>query len=528
VGVCFRDAAAGWGLTRPLIYGHPKQQKYILESTGSGAAAIDYDNDGRPDLFLVNGARLSEPASEATSMLYHNEGVRFVDVSARSGVARNGWGQGVCLGDYDNDGWTDLYVTYYGHNVLYRNRGDGTFEDRSGQTGVRGRLPRWGAGCAFTDYDRDGDLDLFVANYVAYEDAAAHEPGSGPFCTWKGLPIMCGPRGLKRDFNLLYRNNGDGTFSDVSQASGIRDTEGHYCFQPVTADFDNDGWPDIYVTCDSTPNILYHNLGNGTFRDDALASSTALSGDGNEQAGMGVAVADFDGTGRPSILVTNFADDTPTLYRNLGDLSFSDVTLASGLGRYRQYLGWGAVFLDYDNDAWEDLFMANGHISSAVEQKGLGSYRQARLLYRNQGNGTFLDVTASAGSDLAIATSSRGAIAEDFNNDGRLDLLVTVLNEPPSLLLNQASGGHWVILNLTGTRSNRSAVGAKVELEAAGRRQIREVRSSSSFYSSSGLRLHFGLGRAERIERIRVRWPSGAHSELLKPLTDRTHSLVEP
>jgi hypothetical protein len=509
----FSDVGKAWGLTRPTVFGPLEGQKYILESTGTGVAVIDYDSDGRPDLFFVNGSRLGGFSGDPpTSMLFHNMGDHFEDVTARAGVGFHGWGQGVCIGDYDNDGFTDLYVTYYGYNVLYRNRGDGTFEERARQAGVAGKEPRWGAGCAFVDYNRDGNLDLIVANYVAYQDAASREPGSTGLCMWKGIAIMCGPRGLARDTNILYRNNGNGTFTDVSAESGIKSADGYYCFQPVTADFDEDGWPDVYVTCDSTPNILYRNNRNGTFTDVGLLSSSALSSNGNEQAGMGVAVADFDGDGRADVFVTNFSDDTPTLYKNLGDWAFSDVTAEAHLARYTQYVGWGTVFFDFDNDGWEDLCIANGHVSSRVETNGLGSFRQNRLLYRNLGDGTFEDATALGGPGFQIKSASRGVASEDFNGDGRLDLVITGMNEFPALLLNQSPPGNWLILSLLGNpgnKSNRSAIGARIRITAGGRKQTREVRSSSSFYSSNGLRVHFGLGNSSRIDELQVFWPDG-------------------
>ena len=506
----FTDVAKKWGLTRLIVYGSSAPQKYLLEGHGGGVAVFDYDNDGRPDLFFTNGSRLEgyENETAPVSMLYRNAGGRFEDMTDRSGLARAGWGQGACIGDYDNDGWTDLYVTYYGHNVLYRNKGDGTFEDRTEAAQVHSEL-RWGAGCGFLDHDRDGDLDLFVANYVAYEHAAAFAVGSQPDCVLMGVPVPCGPRGLKRDYNSLYKNNGDGTFSDVSRPSGVYSTDGHYSFQPVTLDFDRDGWTDIYISCDSTPNILLHNQGDGTFTDVALLSGSALSGIGHEQAGMGVGVGDFDRDGLDDIVVTNFSEDRPTLYQNLGEGFFADVTLEAGLGRYLQYVGWGALFLDWDNDGWEDLFMVNGHIYTEADKYGIGSYKQAKLLYRNRADGSFEDRSEEGGPDILRKTAARGSATEDFDGDGYLDLIVTHLREVPSLLLNHHSGANWVMVQLEGGPSNRSAIGARVIIESGGERQSREVRSTSSFLSASGLRLHFGLGKLDRIGQLEVHWPSG-------------------
>jgi hypothetical protein len=425
------------------------------------------------------------------------------------------------VGDYDNDGWPDLYVTYYGFNVLYRNRGDGTFEERARQAGVAGEKPHWGAGCTFVDYDRDGYLDLFVANYVGYENLEV--VAGRPTCDWRGMPVVCGPLGLPRDSNLLYHNNRDGTFSNVSQSSEIVATEAHYCFQPVSVDLDGDGWPDIYVACDSTRNILYRNNKDGTFTDVGLNSGVALNADGNAQASMGVAVGDFNGDGRQDLLVTNFSEDTPTLYKNLGDWLFADVTLPAQLGRYRRYLGWGAIFFDFDNDGWEDLFMANGHVYPAIDKYNLGSYKQSRLLYRNRGDETFADLSFQGGPAIVDRNASRGAACEDFNRDGKMDLVITNLDGPPSLLINQGKGANWIILGLIGERSNRSAIGARTTIEAGGRKQMREVRGASSFYSSNGLRLHFGLGSAKRVDKLRIVWPSGQTTEFSSLEVNRTY-----
>ena len=525
----FVDQSQAWGLTRPIVYGSSAPQKYLLEGHGGGVGVFDYDKDGRPDLFFANGSRLEgfENEEAPVSMLYRNVGGKFEDVTVNSGLAKEGWGQGACIGDYDNDGWTDIFVTYYGHNVLYRNKRDGTFADQTQIAGLNSKNPRWGAGCTFLDYDRDGYLDLFVANYVAYEHAAAFPVGSSPECVLMGVPVPCGPRGLKRDFNMLYRSRGDGSFEDVSEKSGVSSTEGHYSFQPVTLDFDRDGWTDIYISCDSTPNILLRNNGDETFTDVALLSGSALSGIGHEQAGMGVGVGDFDRDGLDDILVTNFSEDRPTLYQNLGEGFFADVTLEVGLGRHLQYVGWGALFLDWDNDAWEDIFMVNGHIYTEADKYGIGSYKQAKLLYHNLKDGSFKDVSQEGGPDILRKTAARGTAAEDFNGDGYLDLVVTHLREIPSLLINRNSENNWVMIQLEGDGSNRSAIGARVIIEAGGERQSREVRSTSSFLSSSGLRLHFGIGKLEIIDKLEVHWPSGktSHFENLTP--NRVFSIGE-
>jgi enediyne biosynthesis protein E4 len=529
--VSFVDIAREAGLTSPVIYGGVERQKYILETTGTGVAVFDFDKDGRPDIFLVNGSRLDLPANQAPSNhLYRNlGGGRFQDVTEKAGLIHSGWGQAVCVGDFDNDGWTDLVVTSYGANILYRNRGDGSFEDVSAKAHIQAP-GRWNSGCTFVDFDRDGKLDLFIANYADYRDARRFEPGSGPNCKWKGLPVMCGPMGLGKAQNLLYHNNGDGSFTDVSTASGVTRTDAFFCFMPVTLDYDGDGWPDIYVACDSSPNILYKNNRKGGFSDVGTESQTAYNDDGKEQASMGVAAGDFDGDGYPDLLVTNFSDDTPTLYRNNHDGVFSDVTYSAKLGYNTQYLSWGVGLVDLDNDGWKDIFIASGHVYPEVDRHTSGvRYRQARLVYRNLGNGTFEDVSAWSGPGIAAKMASRGAAFEDFDGDGYLDIVVVNLNEIPSLLKNQGTSEkkNWVTLSLEGDRSNRSAIGAQVRVTAGGRTQTDEVRSASSYYSSNGLRLHFGLNTATEVERIEILWPSGARQVFRNVNVNRVVSIHE-
>jgi hypothetical protein len=528
--ISFVDASRQAGLVRPIVFGGERDQKFLLESTGTGVAAFDYDNDGRPDLFFVNGTRF-ENAPAAGNLLYRNLGNhRFEDVTRGSGLTGGGWGQAVCIGDVDNDGRTDLYVTYYGFNRLYRNHGDGTFSDVARQAGVAGERPRWGGGCAFLDYDRDGLLDLFVASYVAYEDAAPQSGVKAVPCLFKGVEVMCGPTGLGRDENILYHNEGNGRFKEVTRAARIAPADGHYSLQPVTADFDEDGWPDIYVGCDATPNILYRNNGDGTFKDLAFASGAAVNQDGVAQATMGVDIADYDGDGAVDIFVTNFSDDTPTLYRNLGNWQFEDVTARAGLAGYRQYVGWGALFLDLDLDGWEDLFLVNGHIYPQVDRVPLGlSYRQNRQVYRNRGNGAFDDLTATAGAAVTRKAAGRGSAAEDFDGDGLLEVVVANMNETPSYLRqDRVNSANWVAISLAAVRSNRSAIGARVHLQAGRRLQKGEVRSSAGYYSSSGLRLHFGLGSASKIEEIKVFWPSGRESVLRDVVANRIVEIREP
>lgn len=510
--VNFEDVAARVGLRDPHSSGENKEKKYILEITGSGVALIDYNSDGFLDVFLVNGSTLEGfPAGkEPTNHLYRNnkEG-SFTDATANANLLRSGWGQGVCAGDYDNDGNTDLLVTYYGQNVLYRNTGRGAFEDVTEKAGLLQQPARWGSGCSFLDYDKDGDLDLFVANYVDFDIKKTPTKGSSDFCKWKNIPVMCGPRGLPAGTNLLYRNQGDGTFVDVSRKSGVASPTGHYSFTPLVVDYDNDGWPDIYVACDSTPNILYHNERNGTFTDVALLSGTAFNEDGQEQAGMGVAAADYDGDGYIDIVKTNFCDDTSTLYRNNRDGSFTDATYPSRLGINTQFLGWGTGFFDFDNDGWKDIFIVNGHVYPEVEGRGLDcSYLQEKLVYWNLRNGTFYDISGSAGPGIGERRNSRGAAVGDLDNDGSLEIVVNNMNDAPSLLKNSGERKNWIILQMAGRQSNRSGIGARVTVATENRKQVDEVRSGGSYISQNDLRLHFGIGDAAKVDRIEVAWPS--------------------
>ena len=437
-------------------------------------------------------------------------------MTASANLTRSGWGQGVCAGDYDNDGNTDLYVTYYGRNVLYRNTGRGVFEDVTQKAGLAQTSIRWGTGCSFVDYDRDGYVDLFVANYADFEIGKAPAKGSSDFCKWKNIPVMCGPRGLPAGTNLLYHNQGNGTFADASRKSGVASPTGHYAFTSLVLDYDNDGWPDIYVACDSTPNILYHNERNGTFADVGLLSGTAVNEDGQEQAGMGIAAADYDGDGYLDIVKTNFCDDTSTLYRNNRDGSFTDATYQARLGTNVQFLGWGTGFFDFDNDGWKDIFIVNGHVYPEVEGHGFDcSYKQPKLLYWNLRNGTFHDISGSAGPGIVERRNSRGAAVGDLDNDGSLEVVVNNMNDAPSVLKNSGERGNWIILQMLGRQSNRSGIGARVTLVAENRKQLDEVRSGGSYISQNDLRLHFGIGSGVSVERIEVAWPSGRKEAFL-------------
>jgi hypothetical protein len=527
----FNDIAEKAGLTAINVFGGVDTKKYIIETTGTGVAIFDYDNDGWPDIFIVNGTTLEGfPSTEApTNHLYHNnhDGT-FTDVTAKAGLTATGWGQGVCVGDYDNDGWEDLYVTYYGKNRLYHND-HGVFTEVAEKAGVAGSGKAWGTGCAFVDYNRDGRLDLMVANYVDFNISTTPVPGEGSSCVWKGVPVMCGPRGLPGAKNILYENRGDGTFADVTVKAHIDQTGGHYAFSVSTFDFDDDGWPDIYVACDSTPSILYHNNRDGTFTDVAVMAGVAFNEDGREQAGMGTTIADYNGDGRLDIFKTNFSDDTPTLYRNDGGGVFSDVTYAAGLGLHTQYLGWGTMFFDFDNDGWPDLVLANGHVYPEVDKFHLSSgYMEPRLLYHNNGNGKFTDVSAMAGPGFSVVSSARGLAVGDFWNDGRMSVLINNIYARPCLLVNdQHYGNHWVAFKTVGTRSNRDGLGAKITVKAGKRVLVDEVRSGSSYISQSDLRVHFGLGAATAMELVEVRWPSGLVENFHNLPVDAIHTLKE-
>jgi enediyne biosynthesis protein E4 len=531
VAVHFTDIAEKAGLTMTNVFGGVDTKKYIIETTGTGIAVFDYDNDGWPDIFFVNGTTLEGfPKGKApTNHLYrNNHDGTFSDVTEKAGLIANGWGQGVCVGDYDNDGWDDLYVTYYGKNRLYRNQ-KGVFTEVSNKAGVAGTGKAWGSGCAFVDYDRDGSLDLIVANYVDFDVSTAPGPGERASCMWKGAPVMCGPRGLPAAKNILYHNRGDGTFEDVTTKAHIDRADGHYALGISTLDFDEDGWPDIYVACDSTASILYHNNRDGTFTDVAVTAGAAFNEDGRAQAGMGATVADFDGDGRLDIFKTNFSDDTSTLYHNNGDGTFADVTFAAGLGLHTQYLGWGAMFFDFDNDGWPDLIVANGHVYPEVDKYHLGSsYQEPRILYHNNGDGTFTDVSASAGLGITLASSARGLAIGDLWNDGRQSVLISNVNAKPFLLVNDVrSPNHWIAFKLVGTRSNRDGIGARVIVKVGKRSLVDEVRSGSSYLSSSDMRIHFGIGPAAKIDGVEVHWPSGLVENFQNLPTDGIRVLKE-
>jgi len=528
----FVDLAEKAGLRMSTTFGGMTTKRYIIETTGTGVAVFDYDNDGWPDIFIVNGTTLEGfPQGKApTNHLYrNNHDGTFTDVTQQAGLAASGWGQGACVGDYDNDGWDDLYVTYYGKNLLYHNEHNGTFKEVGEFAGVAGSGKDWGSGCAFVDYDRDGRLDLIIANYVDFDLKTAPKPGEGTYCNWKGVPVMCGPRGLKPARNTLYHNLGNGRFEDVTVKAGIDKTPGHYCLSVSPLDYDNDGWPDIYLACDSTPSILYHNNHDGTFTDVGISAGAALNEDGREQAGMGSTVADYDGDGNLDIFKTNFSDDTSTLYHNNGNGTFTDTTFAAGLGLNTKYLGWGTMFFDFDNAGWPDLILVNGHVYPEVDSHHLGSdYQEPHVLYRNTGQGKFLDVTDRAGPAFKITSSGRGLAVADFWNDGRMSAVITSMNAPVSLLVNQQKyPNHWIAFKTVGTRSNRDGIGARITVKAGARTWVDEVRSGSSYNSNSDMRVHFGLGSNQKIDSVEVRWPSGLVERFSDLKVDAIHTLQE-
>jgi enediyne biosynthesis protein E4 len=518
--VALVDVADRAGLREPSIYGGVDRKRFIIETNGAGVAFLDYDNDGWLDALVLSGTRLRDgaradqtfPSGQAPlSRLYrNNHDGTFSDVTLRAGLKATGWASGVCAGDYDNDGWLDLFITYYGRNVLYRNRG-GHFEDVTAAAGLPTGGTRWGSGCTFADYDRDGRADLFVANYLRFDLGTAGEVGQGPNCLWKGIPVNCGPRGLPTDTNLLFHNDGNGVFSDVSEKSAVAKVTGRYSMTATAADLDGDGWIDIYVACDSTASILYRNNHDGTFTDTAVESGVAYSENGTQQAGMGVAIGDYNTDGLLDLLKTHFADDIPALYRNLGRGLFEDVAAAAGIGVLNRYVEWGAGMPDLDNDGRPDLVYVTGNVYPEIERlMAQYPHRGPRVIFRNVDGARFEQKTLESGAGPATPHSSRGAAFGDFDNDGDVDILVFNMNEAPSLLRNDYAGpNHWLEVKLEGTTSNRAALGAVVRVRVNGRTEAQTVLSQASYYSHNDLRLHFGLGSAAAAEIIEVRWPSG-------------------
>ena len=496
------DAARESGIVLLNTSGTPK--KHLVDTTGNGAAFFDYDRDGDLDVLIVNGSSLSRLESGGDQMvaLYQNDGHgRFTDVTARSGLTRRGWGMGTCVADYDNDGYPDIYVTALGPNVLWHNTGRGTFTE-TGQAAD----PRWSTGCAFGDYDRDGFVDLYVANYLSPEWQKISPDGEHS-CKFMNIVIPCGPKPLRGEPDVLYHNTGKGTFVDVTKEAGVAEP-GYYGFGVLFTDLDDDGWPDIYVANDSVPSLFFRNKRNGTFSEEALPSGIAVSGEGREQAGMGIDAGDYDGDGRLDLIKTHFSQDYPTLYRNLGGAVFADVSAAAGL-RLGPQFGWGVGFVDLDNDGRLDVFVSNGHIWTNIDDTGTSTYLQKKQVYRNIGGGRFQEVSRDIGGAVLELKSSRGTAFGDFDNDGDIDVLVVNNDEPPTLLRNDTAGGRWITVRLEGTASNRDAIGAHVTIEAGGTRQVAEVRSGGSYLSNNDVRVHFGLGDRTKVDRLQIRWPNG-------------------
>ena len=515
----FTDVARDAGLHAPIIYGGIESKKYILEANGCGCAFIDYDNDGWMDLFILSGTRLEGNPPEATNRLYkNNRDGTFTDVTEKAGLTAAGWANGVCVGDYNNDGFDDIFCTYFGHNRLYKNNGDGTFTDVTKQAGLLDSgAARWGAGCAFVDYNRDGHLDLFVSNYIRFSFEHAPVPGEFSTCNWKGVPVNCGPRGLPTGRHLLYRNNGDGTFTDVTKQAGIDVATESYGMTVVAADFDEDGWPDIFVACDSTPSLLFMNNHDGTFREEGITRGVALSDDGMEQAGMGVGIGDYNLDGHLDLFKTHFIGDTCGFYRNDGKGNFDEVTRASKIGVETHYTSWGAGLFDLDNDGYPEVLFVTGSVYPEVEKKlPQYPYKTPRVLFRNLGNGTFEELESQGGEGIATPHSSRGCAFGDFDNDGDMDVLIVNMNEPPSLLRNDLKvKQNWLKVKLEGVKSNRSAIGARVLAHYGGNVQAQAVLSQSSYYSCNDSRLHFGLGAAKEVD-VDVFWPSGVREQYKK------------
>jgi len=528
----FTDIAAHAGLHDPVIYGPVDRVDYILESMGSGIAFIDYDNDGWLDVFVLSGTRREGPVAGATNRLYkNNRDGTFTDVTREAGLIRQDWACGVTIADYNNDGFDDIFITQWGQNVLYRNNGDGTFTDVTRQAGLlyddkQGK--RWATGCTWVDYNRDGLLDLFVSHYVVFGFDSVPPTGKNPDCLFRGVPVYYGPRGLPPESCSLYRNNGDGTFTDVTKSAGIDRAKPGYGLTVLAADFLGTGWPDIYVASDSTPSLLFRNQGDGTFIEQGLELGVAVNEDGSLQAGMGVGLGDFDTDGALDLLKTHFSEDTTVLYRNVGRGGFEDVTVRSGIGIESRYVGWGAGIYDLDNDGLPDIFWVTGAAYPEVEKVHPEyPYKTPRVLFRNLGNGKFEELADAAGPAIREAHSSRGAAFGDFDNDGDVDILIMNINEPPSLLRNDVTGtGHWLKVKLIGVRSNRSAIGATVIAAYGGRKQAQSVAAQSSYLSVNDSRLHFGLGSSVSAD-LEIRWPSGLR-ELVKAVpADRLITIRE-
>jgi len=526
----FTDVAQAAGLTAKMVYGSPEAVTYIVEEMGGGCAFFDFDNDGWMDIFILGGRTLEGIPEDASNRLYkNNRDGTFKDVTRQAGLWDAGWAVGVCVGDYNNDGFEDLFLTYYGQNKLYRNNGNGTFTDVTEKAGLLHEHTHFGAGCTFIDYDRDGFLDLFVANYVDIDLATAAKPSATiPNCNLQGVPVPCGPRGLKAPPHFLYHNNGDGTFTNVSRESGINDLRGSYGLTAVCIDVDEDGWPDIFVACDATSSLLLLNNHDGTFREEGLMRGVALSPDGEPMAGMGVGIGDYALDGHLDILKTHFQEQSAGLYHYLGKGEFEDNALRAGISVERSYVSWGTGIVDLDNDGYPDIFWVTGNVYNGAEKVNpMFTYRGPRVLFRNLGNGTFKQVKHRGGAGIVSDHVSRGCAFGDFDNDGDVDILIMNQHEPPSLLRNGCPpGNHWIKVRLEGTKSNRSAIGARVLVYYGGKVQAQAVTSQTSYMSSNDPRLHFGLGSAKTAD-IEVHWPNGGVDTYRGQACDRLVTILE-
>jgi hypothetical protein len=526
----FTDIALEAGLRHPTIYGPVDHKDYIIETMGCGCAFLDYDNDGWMDVLVLSGSRVTgAPPGTSTRLYRNNRNGTFSDVTAEAGLLRTCWAAGVTVGDYNNDGFEDIFISAYGQNILYRNNGNGTFTDVTGEAGLLNSRDRWGTGCSFLDYNRDGYLDLFVSNYLHFDLKSAPKPGEGANCKWMDLPVNCGPRGLPYSHHSLYRNNIDGTFTDVSKEAGIAKVAPGYGLTVVAGDFDGDGWPDIYIACDTSPSLLFRNRHDGTFEEIGVVAGTALSEDGVEQSGMGVGIGDTHLSGNIDIFKTHFRGDTNVLYVNRGKGVFEDRTLPSGLAVETRYVNWGAGIVDLDNDGFPDIFFVTGNVYPEVEAKHPEMpLKTPRVVFRNLGGGNFEELIEEAGPAMSEVHCSRGCAFGDFDNDGDVDILIVNLNEPPSLLRNDLGGNnHWLKVKLIGRESNRSGIGARVICSYNGKRQAQELAAQSSYLSANDPRLHFGLGDSETAD-LEVIWPLGARQVLRGVKAGQILTVIEP
>jgi enediyne biosynthesis protein E4 len=525
----FEDIAARSGLN--ISHLSTSDKKYLIESMSGGVGFIDCDKDGRLDILAINGSSVDRyrQGGDLIVTLYHQErGLSFKNITASSGLTRKGWGMGVAVGDYDNDGWPDIYVTGFGGNVLYRNLHNCKFEDMTEKAGLK--VGGFSAGAAWADYDRDGNIDLFVPRYVNMDVNKLPEFGSAEFCQYRGVMVQCGPAGLPGESDLLFHNRGDGTFEDVSSKAGVNDPQKLYGLQGVWADYDNDGWPDLYVANDGQPNFLYHNKHDGTFEEIAAQTGVAYSSDGKEQGSMGVDFGDFDHDGRLDIFVTNFMDEPNALYWNQGDRGFTDLSWPSGLAKPSvPMVGWGTAFFDMDNDGWPDIFLVNGHVYPQLDAvPGSSPYKQPVMLFHNKRNRAFEDVTVMSGLDKLPLFSRRGVAFGDVNNDGKVDMLILNVGAPPTLLINRTqSTNHAAIFQLIGKTCNRAAIGARITVTSGDLVQFNEIHGGGSYMSQNDLRLHFGFGDQALMNKVEILWPDGKTETIQKLSSDYIYTIEE-